>query len=382
MQLLAGGQSVAYLEIAIVGDTDDVAGECLVHDVLFLRHERGRGSEAHHLLLAHMLVVDVALELTGAYFHEGDAGTVVRVHVCVDFEHETGESILVRIHGALHGVDRLGFRGYLHEAVEQLLDPEGIKRRTEEYRGYLGVKVFFLVELRIYAFYQLKVFAQFPGIGLTHEFVDQRVVDILDFDAFRYGLFRRSEEVKSLLVDIVDSLELCAYIDGPCQRAYTYLQFLLQLVEDFKRVAAFAVKLVDEDYNGRLAHTAHFHKAARLRLHTFGHVNDDDYRVDGRERTEGVFGEVLVARRVEDVYLVVAVVEAHHGGSHRDAALLLYFHPVGGGGFLYLVALHGAGHVDGATEEEQLFGEGGFTGVRVRDDGEGASPRYFFVQFV
>ena len=35
-------------------------------------------------------------------------------------------------------------------------------------------------------------------------------------------------------------------------------------------------------------------------------------------------------------------------------------------------------HLDGATEEQQLFGQGGFTGIGMADDAEGSSFFYFF----
>ena len=37
------------------------------------------------------------------------------------------------------------------------------------------------------------------------------------------------------------------------------------------------------------------------------------------------------------------------------------------------------GHLDGSTEQQQLFGKRGFTGVRMRNDGKGATPGNFFV---
>ena len=38
-----------------------------------------------------------------------------------------------------------------------------------------------------------------------------------------------------------------------------------------------------------------------------------------------------------------------------------------------------AGLLDGAAEEEELFGDGGLAGIRVADDGEGSSFLYFLL---
>lgn len=47
MQSLTGSQRVADLEIAGIGDADDITGICLVDNILFLRHEGCRGSKFH-----------------------------------------------------------------------------------------------------------------------------------------------------------------------------------------------------------------------------------------------------------------------------------------------------------------------------------------------
>ena len=78
-----------------------------------------------------------------------------------------------------------------------------------------------------------------------------------------------------------------------------------------------------------------------------------------------------MARRVENVDFISVVVELHHGGRYRDAALLFDFHPVAGRGLLNLVVLYGACHLDLPAEEQQLFGQRGLTGVGVRNDGKG-----------
>ena len=127
-----------------------------------------------------------------------------------------------------------------------------------------------------------------------------------------------------------------------------------------------------------MAHTAHLHKATRLLLDTLGVVYDDDDAIHGGECAVGVFGEVLVTWRVEDVDLVVLIVEAHDAGCHGDTTLTLYLHKVTGGALLDLVALDGSSYVDGASVEEELLGEGCFTRIWVRYDGKGATTTYFF----
>ena len=80
---------------------------------------------------------------------------------------------------------------------------------------------------------------------------------------------------------------------------------------------------------------------------------------------------------VEDIYFVVAVVESHYRSRHRNASLFFDFHPVAGGGLLYLVALYGSGYVYRATEKKEFFGKCGLAGVGVGYDGE-SSPGVLF----
>ena len=68
-------------------------------------------------------------------------------------------------------------------------------------------------------------------------------------------------------------------------------------------------------------------------------VDHDDGRIYCCQGAEGVLSEILVTGCVENVYFVAFVVELHDRSSDRDTALLLDFHPVGGGGFLNLVVL-------------------------------------------
>ena len=164
---------------------------------------------------------------------------------------------------------------------------------------------------------------------------------------------------------------------GQVSGAVRMLQHALDLIEQLDRRAAVAVELVDEGHDRRVAQPAHLHQLDGALLDALGAVDDHERGVDRGERAVGVLGEVLVARRVEQVDDAVAVRELHDRGGHRDAALLLEAHPVGGRVARGLAALDGARHLDRAAEQQQLLGERGLAGVRVRDDRKGAAPLDF-----
>ncbi len=142
-----------------------------------------------------------------------------------------------------------------------------------------------------------------------------------------------------------------------------------------ERLAHLAIHLVDERDDRRRAQPADFEQLDRLRLDALRRVDHHHRRVDGGQHAVGVLGEILVARRVEQVDRVAGVVELHHRARDRDAALLLDLHPVRRRVPRALARLDGAGHLDRAAEEQQLLGQRRLARVRVRDDRERAAPR-------
>ena len=66
----------------------------------------------------------------------------------------------------------------------------------------------------------------------------------------------------------------------------------------------------------------------------------------------------------------VMVIDAAKG-IEPQTRKLFKVHPVRNGMAVALLALHGTGRLDRAPVQEELFGQGGFTRVGVRDDGKG-----------
>lgn len=83
---------------------------------------------------------------------------------------------------------------------------------------------------------------------------------------------------------------------------------------------------------------------------------------------------------IEDVYDAILVFELEDGGGDGDAALLFQFHPVGGGGALVFPCGDGSCEIERTAVEEKFFREGGFTGIRMGDDGEGAAACDFLFE--
>ena len=95
---------------------------------------------------------------------------------------------------------------------------------------------------------------------------------------------------------------------------------------------------------------ANFEQLERARLDALGGINYHDRGVNRRQRAVGVVGEILVARRVEQVEDVVAVFERHHRCDDGDAAIALDLHPVGARLDAVLLGLDLTGELNGAAE--------------------------------
>ena len=165
-----------------------------------------------------------------------------------------------------------------------------------------------------------------------------------------------------------------AAADGPAQGAHLDLQLFLEFIQQVKRVLPFEVHLVDENDNGRVSHAAHLHQTLGLGLYTFHAIHDEDDAVHSGQRAVCVFSEILVTGRVQEVDEAVLVMEGHDRGRYRNPTLALDFHKIRRGGFGDLVVLHRAGRLNRPTEQQELFGQGRLSGIRVADDGEGPSP--------
>ena len=80
-----------------------------------------------------------------------------------------------------------------------------------------------------------------------------------------------------------------------------------------------------------------------------------------------------MAGRIEQVEHFAIEIKGHDGGCDGNAPLLLDLHPVRARAAAIALGLDHSGQLNRAPEQEQLFGQRGFTGIGVGDDGEGAA---------
>ena len=333
--------------------------------------EELRRRQAHRLAGAHQLGLHAALQLARADANEGDAVAVVGVHVGLDLEDEGGHLVLGRLDRA--GVGLLGARRRSEgaERLDQVAHAEIAQRRAEIDRRQMALAEGVDVERPAGLARQLQLLDEGVALVLRQQAGDAVGIGAVDRGAFLFLVAL----AHGILGQMIGAGKGLAPADRPGDRRGVERQLLLDLVEDLERIAAFAVHLVDEGDDRDVAQAADLEQLQRARLDALGGVDDHDRGIDRRQRAVGVVGEILVAGRVEQVEDVVAILEGHHRGDDRNAALALDLHPVGARLDAVLLGLDLAGKLDGAAEQQQLFGQRRLAGVRVRDDREGAAAR-------
>jgi hypothetical protein len=198
-----------------------------------------------------------------------------------------------------------------------------------------------------------------------------RIIEVGDVDrSAELSLRLALVEQQMFAIDVVDAAEILGAADRPVDRRRRNSQRPLHIVDEFERIASRTIELVDERQNRQAVAAAHLEQLARLILDAVGRVDDHHHAIGGDQGAIGVLAEVLVARRVEERHAAPVELEFEGRGGDRNAALLFERHPVRRRMAPRLAAAHGAGQLDRARVEQQLFGERRLAGVGMRDDRE------------
>ena len=353
----------------MIGNADDIAGHGFVGQFAVVPEKEHRIGDGQVLAGPHVPELHAAPEGARGHAQERHAVAVVGVHVGLHLEHEARDLGLVRADGVRLGRlrPRLGRPGA--ERAEQFGHRHGLQRRAEDHRRQMAGAIGLEIELGIADARQFQRLER----SLDHRVGGQRVIEqqfvrVLEFLQHRAG--RRQD---ALAHQIDDALEIDALPERPDHRRHIERQRVGDLVEDSDRVLALAIDLVGEGDDRNVAQPAHFEQFQRLALDALGDVDHHDRRIDRRQCPVGILREVGVAGGIEQVEGQPLMLEGHHRGRNRNAALLLDFHPVRTRRALAGATAHRAGLLDRARGGKQLFGERGLAGVRVRNDRKGAA---------
>ena len=361
----------------MVRDADDVAGKSLVEQFAPLAQKADHRIRPQFLARAHHLQAHAAFKMSADDAQESDPVAMRGVHIGLDLEDHTGEFGLGRLDHPLHRGALGRCWRHLDQRIEDFLHAKVVDGRAEEHRRLATSKELFQIEGRRCVAYQFDLAL---GLVIFHAetFGISRVVDAAEDLVVATSLaFAGREDAHLLLAQIHHAVEMFAHADRPGEGHDGHAEFALDLVHQRQRILHFAVHLVDEGQDRRVACAADLQQATGLRFDAVGRVDHHQRRVDSGQHAVGVFGEILVSGGVEQIDHAVAVFHLHHARSHRDAALLFDFHPVRGRVARGFARLDRAGDLDRAREQQQLFSQRGLARVRVRNDGKSAAAQDF-----
>ena len=307
--------------------------------------------------------------------HEGDTVAMGRVHVRLNLEHEARQLGLLGLHFTRGSTTRPRPGGFLDESLQQFFHAEIADGTTKEHGSELRRQILGRIERGRGTTDQFHFFAELGCFVAEERISLRRVQTFNDEVGTRTPFLRRFVGINAVFQQVVDALQPPAHANRPSDRRATQAQHLFHFIQQLDGGAALTVEFVDECHDGCIAQATHVHQLHGALFHALGTVDDHERAVHGRQRTVGVFTEIFVARRIQQIDDSVLVGKLHHRRGDGDTALLLQRHPVGGGMPCGFAPFHRASHLDSASEQQQLFGEGGLAGVRVRDDSEGAAGK-------
>src|ERR1700742_467647 len=259
-------------------------------------------------------------------------------------------------------------RGGAAEPLQEIADAEIAQRAAE-------------IDRRQMAFTKRLKLERLAGLRDQRQFILDRIDieigvasgEVGDVDLLgRTGLGATAfEQADASVDDVIGAEEIAATADRPGHRRGVERECFLDFVEQLESVAALTVHLVDEGDDGNVAEAADLEQLPGTRFDALGGVDHHDRGIDRGERAIGVFGKVLMARRIQEVEHEPVELESHHRGDDGNAAFALDLHPVGTGVTPLALGLDLPREIDGAAEQQQLFGQRGLAGVGVRDDRKG-----------
>ena len=197
------------------------------------------------------------------------------------------------------------------------------------------------------------------------------------------SLFRIGIGDDAAFVPVVNAPERFSGANGPVFRAGSDAQLLFDLIQQIEGVVGVPVHFIDKGKDRDLSHHADLEQLSGLRLHALGGVDHHDRGIRRHQRPVGILGKVLMARRIQDVDAVSVIFKLENGGGDGNSSLLLDLHPVAhrmAGGCL---SLHASRQVDRSAVKQELFGQRGFSRVRMGNDGKGSSSvdfRFYIAQ--
>ncbi|CCK06200.1 FIG00640947: hypothetical protein [Cronobacter sakazakii 696] len=338
------------------------------------RHKGQRVGDNHIFTGTHLAQLHAFFIFTGHHAHKCHAVAVFRVHVGLNFKHETGELLFARFHHAAIGLARHRRRCPLHQTIQHMVNAEVAKRGPEEHRRDFTAQEQLAVKLMRSAFHQLQLVYTSIFQFIAHGLIQLRVVQPFNDADFLNGMALTGlVQVGFVIIKVVNAFKEFAAANRPGDRRTGDFQLVFHFIQQLHWIADVTVEFVHKGQDRRVAQTGNFHQLTGAILNAFRGVDNHQAAVHRRQRAVGIFREVFVAGGIQQVNETVMVRELHHGGGNRNPALLFHLHPVRFRVLAGAAAFYRTGDLNRLSEQQHLFSDRRFTGVRVRDNGKSAA---------
>src|SRR5450830_1026829 len=270
LQQFAFRKAVADLHIAVVGQADDVTG------VGFFDLLTARSHEGHHrrhldvAVQAQMLEFHAALETARAHTQEGNTVAVSRIHIGLNLEDETGERRFIGLDTTHGRIAAARSRRPVKQRVENFANAKVVDGRAEKHRSLNPGQEIVQIERVRSAMHQFDFHLEL--FDFQREHLDQLgIVDTLDdFDIAVGAFFTSLEQHDFIAQQVLHAAKTFAHANRPGYRRALNLQHRFQFIEQLQRIAGFAVHLVHEGDDGRIAHAANVEQFDGLLFHALG----------------------------------------------------------------------------------------------------------------
>ncbi len=248
------------------------------------------------------------------------------------------------------------------------------QRGTEKYRGNFPCQEQLFIKLVRRALHQFQLVAQLLRQVFTDGGVQIRVIQPFNDAHFLNGVALTGLiQISFIFIKVINALKQLAAANRPGDRRAADFQLIFHFIQQLHRVADVTVEFVHKGQDRRIAQTGNFHQLTSPVFNAFCGVDHHQTAVHRRQGTVGIFGEVFVPRGVQQVHQTVVIRELHHRGGDRDTTLFFHLHPVRFCMLAGATAFYRTGGLNRLSEQQHFFGNGGFTGIRVRNDGKSAA---------
>ncbi|MPM44602.1 hypothetical protein SDC9_91281 [bioreactor metagenome] len=222
-----------------------------------------------------------------------NAVAVGLVHVGLYFKHERRKILVHRVNVALGAVARQRRSGQPQKVLQKRLHAKVGQRAAKEHRRQPRVANFVHVKIVACAVQQFNVLCQLRVRLGADLFVQVRVAQLrlhrgqLVLAAQRAAALAPIRENLRLLA-VVYTLKLLAAANGPVHRVGADAEFLLNVLQQVKRVHRLAVHLINKGKNGDVAQQANLKQFFGLLLHALCRIDHHHGAVGRHQRAVGI----------------------------------------------------------------------------------------------